>query len=160
MNKGSEYSTSYVEDNSHSIHFGMSATMCPMDDCQASPSKRFKGFGQRLKGVVVAALLFMSGSIVAQTGSTNIGVIPTPQQVVMGQGTVALGKSAPRRNFVESIEGASNQAQAYKIEIAPDGVRVWCVSNEGWGYAMKTLDQLKKIYKDNVPCMTITDWPA
>ena len=160
MNKGSEYSITYAEVDSHSIHFGMCATMCPMDDCQALPSKRFKGFGQRLKGVVVAALLFLSGSIVAQTGSTNIGVIPTPQQVVMGQGTVALGKSAPRRNFVESIEGASNQAQAYKIEIAPDGVRVWCVSNEGWGYAMKTLDQLKKIYKDNVPCMTITDWPA
>lgn len=102
----------------------------------------------------------MTFAATAQRESANIGVIPTPQRVEMGQGTVALGKSSPQRNFVEAIEGAQNQQQAYRVQISPEGVRVWCVSNQGWDYALKTLDQLKKIYGDRVPCMTITDWPA
>ena len=108
--------------------------------------------------IIFALLLGLSAS--AQKQITNIGVIPTPQQVVMGKGTVTLGKSSPIRSFVTEIEGAQNQRQAYRLEIAPTGVRVVCTSNEGWDYALRTLDQLKKIYHNEVPCMTITDWPA
>ena len=113
-----------------------------------------------MKRLSLIVMLLLSFSVTAQRETTNIGVIPTPQRVEIGQGTVTLGKSAPQRNFVEKIEGAQNQQQAYRIQITPEGVRVWCVSNQGWGYALKTLDQLKKIYGDRVPCMTIIDWPA
>ncbi|MBR3725846.1 MAG: hypothetical protein IKN11_10720, partial [Bacteroidales bacterium] len=113
-----------------------------------------------MKRLSLIVMLLLSFSVTAQRETTNIGVIPTPQRVEIGQGTVPLGKSAPQRNFVEKIEGAQNQQQAYRIQITPEGVRVWCVSNQGWGYALKTLDQLKKIYGDRVPCMTIIDWPA
>lgn len=112
-----------------------------------------------MKHTILIIMLAMAATAMAQKDPVNIGVIPTPQRVEMGQGYVDLGKH-PRRNFVDEIEGAQNQRQAYRIEIAPEGVTVWCVGNEGWGYALKTLDQLKKIYGDRVPCMTITDWPA
>ena len=112
-----------------------------------------------MKHTILIIMLAVAATAMAQKEPVNIGVIPTPQRVEMGQGYVELGKH-PRRNFVDEIEGAQNQRQAYRIEIAPEGVTVWCVGNEGWGYALKTLDQLKKIYGDRVPCMTITDWPA
>lgn len=112
-----------------------------------------------MKHTILIIMLAVAATAMVQKEPVNIGVIPTPQRVEMGQGYVELGKH-PRRNFVDEIEGAQNQRQAYRIEIAPEGVTVWCVGNEGWGYALKTLDQLKKIYGDRVPCMTITDWPA
>lgn len=112
-----------------------------------------------MKHTILIIMLAVAATAMAQKEPVNIGVIPTPQRVEMGQGYVELGKH-PRRNFVDEIEGAQNQRQAYRIEIAPEGVTVWCVGNEGWGYALKTLDQLKKIYGNRVPCMTITDWPA
>ena len=113
-----------------------------------------------MKRIIIIVALLLGFSAVAQRNNTNIGVIPTPQQVVMGSGTVSLGKSSPMRNFVTEIEGAQNQRQAYRLEITPTGVRVLCTSNEGWDYALRTLSQLKKIYRSEVPCMTITDWPA
>lgn len=113
-----------------------------------------------MKRIIIIVALLLGFSAVAQRNNTNIGVIPTPQQVVMGSGTVSLGKSSPIRNFVTEIEGAQNQRQAYRLEITPTGVRVQCTSNEGWDYALRTLSQLKKIYRNEVPCMTITDWPA
>jgi hypothetical protein len=113
-----------------------------------------------MKRIIIIVALLLGFSAVAQRNNTNIGVIPTPQQVVMGSGTVSLGKSSPMRNFVTEIEGAQNQRQAYQLEIKPTGVRVLCTSNEGWDYALRTLAQLKKIYNNEVPCMTITDWPA
>jgi hypothetical protein len=113
-----------------------------------------------MKKIIIIAVMMLGFSSMAQKNVTNIGVIPTPQQVAMGSGTVSLGKSSPIRNFVTEIEGAQNQRQAYRLEITPTGVRVQCTSNEGWDYALRTLAQLKKIYNNEVPCMTITDWPA
>ena len=113
-----------------------------------------------MKQGILLIMLAVAVTAVAQKEPVNIGVIPTPQRVEMGQGTLAAGSFTPQRNFVSEIEGAQNQHQAYRLQITPEGVTVTCVGNEGWGYALKTLDQLKKIYGDRVPCMTITDWPA
>ena len=113
-----------------------------------------------MKQGILLIMLAVAVTAVAQKEPVNIGVIPTPQRVEMGQGTLATGSFTPRRSFVSEIEGAQNQRQAYRLQITPEGVTVTCVGNEGWGYALKTLDQLKKIYGDRVPCMTITDWPA
>ena len=113
-----------------------------------------------MKQCVLLIMLAMAAVAVAQNEPVNIGVIPTPQRVEMGHGTVELSRQPPRRNFVDEIEGAQNQLQAYRITITTESVTVWCVGNEGWGYALKTLEQLRKIYGSRVPCMTITDWPA
>lgn len=108
--------------------------------------------------LILAILLGLTAS--AQNTFVNIGVIPTPQQVTMASGTFADNKAAPTRIFVSAIEGAQNQRQAYKLAIEPSGITIWYVSNEGWEYAMRTLDQLRLIYRGSIPCMTITDWPA
>ena len=113
-----------------------------------------------MKKIVFVLLLAALLPLSAQKNYVNIGVIPSPQRVEMGQGTLTATRFTPRRNFVEHIEGAQNQQQAYRLDITPDGVVVTCVANEGWGYALKTLDQLKKLYPAGIPCMTITDWPA
>ena len=112
------------------------------------------------KIIILFVSLLTASSVLAQNDVTNIGVIPTPQQVVMGSGSVAMGASAPRRLFVTEIAGAKNQRQAYRLVIAKEGISVECVSNEGWDYALRTIAQLRKIYRGEVPCMTITDWPA
>ena len=113
-----------------------------------------------MKRTVILMLLAFGLTTMAQNNMVNIGVIPTPQQVVMGNGTYNLSTINPPRNFVSEIDGAQNQRQAYRIEITLSGVKVYATSNEGWDYAIRTLTQLKKIYQGQVPCMTITDWPA
>lgn len=114
-----------------------------------------------MKRVLIMFMVVLGLTAVAQTKKTNIGVIPTPQQVTMQQGTVTVSKGTmPRRNFVFEIEGAANQRQAYVLTIAPEGITASCTSNEGYDNATKTLNQLRKIYNGNVPCMTIKDWPA
>ena len=92
--------------------------------------------------------------------STNIGVIPTPQQVVMGEGTLRARDIQPRQRRVDAIAGAENQQQAYRLEITRKGVTIHCVTAAGWQYGRLTLQQLQEIYPDGIPCMTITDWPA
>ena len=96
----------------------------------------------------------------AQQGYVNIGVVPSPQRVEMGSGTLANLRATPQRVFVERIEGAQNQMQAYRLVVSEQGVQIFCVGNEGWGYALKTLDQLRRLYPGGIPCMTVTDWPA
>ena len=113
-----------------------------------------------MKRIILLALLALALQPAAQSRYVNIGVIPSPQRVEMGQGTLAARSTTPRRHFVDHIDGAQNQKQAYRLDITPEGVTVTCVANEGYGYALKTLDQLKRLYPAGIPCMTITDWPA
>lgn len=113
-----------------------------------------------MKRILALLLLALSLNTMAQGDKVNIGIIPTPQKIEMGQGSYNLSTINPPRHFVSQIEGAQNQRQAYRIEISAAGVAVEATSNEGWDYAIRTLTQLKKIYNGLVPCMTITDWPA
>ena len=53
-----------------------------------------------MKQGVLLIMLAVAVTAVAQKEPVNIGVIPTPQQVEMGQGTLATGSLTPRRNFV------------------------------------------------------------
>ncbi len=113
-----------------------------------------------MKRIILLALVAFALPTLAQKNYVNIGVIPSPQRVEMGSGTLDNLRVTPIRNFVEHIAGAENQRQAYRLEITPTEVIVTAVSNEGWGYALKTLDQLKKLYPQGIPCMKVTDWPA
>jgi len=109
---------------------------------------------------VLLVLLLVCVHASAQQGYVNIGVVPSPQRVEMGSGTLANLRATPQRVFVERIEGAQNQMQAYRLVVSEQGVQIFCVGNEGWGYALKTLDQLRRLYPGGIPCMTVTDWPA
>ena len=57
-----------------------------------------------MKQGILLIMLAVAVTAVAQKEPVNIGVIPTPQRVEMGQGTLAAGSFTPRRNFVSEIE--------------------------------------------------------
>ena len=123
--------------------------------------------------------------------NTMNGVIPTPQQVVMGQGLCIIGNNPYYNDLedsaavahntkthkqsaangkpidiieyyrtVDTIDGAENQREAYRIEILPDRIIITSTTDEGRRWANQTLFQMRGHYHDSIPCMTVTDWPA
>ena len=61
---------------------------------------------------------------------------------------------------VDSIPGAKNQREAYRLVITPDSIIITTtgvISNET---AWTTLIQLERFWNFKIPCMEITDWPA
>lgn len=61
---------------------------------------------------------------------------------------------------VDRIEGAENQREAYRIEVLPDRIIITSTTDEGRRWANQTLFQMRGHYRDSIPCMTVTDWPA
>ena len=121
----------------------------------------------------------------------NIGVIPTPQQVVLGKGLCIIGSQAyyndledsayvarfPKQHqeqvtngqtspvikyyrTVDKIAGATNQQEAYRIDVLPDRIIITSTSDEGQKLAGMTLFMMRGHFHDSIPCMTVTDWPA
>ena len=103
----------------------------------------------------------------AQTPQTNLGVIPTPQQVTLSKDgkTCILDKAKMRELRVKWGRGESqphfdgNWSQSYRITIEPKKITIQYEGAAGLHYAHMTLNQLKELY-DTVPCCTILDWPA
>ncbi len=126
------------------------------------------------------AVLFIS--LTFSAAAQNIGVIPSPQKVDFTDGTCQFRqqifyvdelttprelKQMQKKGFliiytetVDSIPGAINQQQAYQLEIQPNEIYIRYCTEQGSDYADMTLYQLQKHYKGQIPCMTITDWPA
>lgn len=118
----------------------------------------------------------------------NTGLIPTPQKVERSEGqyncdidryngsTFYSGNYKPKDvrrarkagklviivHIVDSIEGARNQEQAYRLTIQPEQIDIDVTVPDGAGkhYACSTLRQLYQIWGPHIPCMRITDWPA
>lgn len=61
---------------------------------------------------------------------------------------------------VDSIQGALNQSQAYRIDIMPQQIILTSTSEQGELYAQSTLRKLFRRHLDSLPCMTIIDYPA
>ncbi len=61
---------------------------------------------------------------------------------------------------VDRIEGAENQREAYRIEVLTDRIIITSTTDEGRRWANQTLFQMRGHYRDSIPCMTVTDWPA
>lgn len=89
----------------------------------------------------------------------NLGVIPTPQQVEMRH-SVPCHPRKFREVKVDTLPVDANMEQAYQLVIEPKGITLKYTSEHGLQYAWLTLQQLKTIYGDELPCCTITDWPA
>ena len=106
----------------------------------------------------------------------NLGLIPTPQEVDMdANGRVCVWKKAKvkvlgvdnyeidilKNTYLRHVQ--ANVDQAYVLNIEPKRITIEYYNpngDEGLKYAYMTLDQMKRIYGDTLPCCIITDWPA
>lgn len=99
----------------------------------------------------------------AQESKFNTRLIPTPQQVVRTEGFCATSTSTVETLLVDSIAGAENQEQAYRMEITPNKIHIYYTSDKkdgGLYTAQDNLARLARLWNDSLPCMVITDWPA
>ena len=106
----------------------------------------------------------------------NLGLIPTPQEVEMdANGRVCVWKKAKvkevgvdnyeidilKNTYLRHVQ--ANVNQAYVLNIEPKRITIEYYNpngDEGLKYAYMTLEQMKRIYGDTLPCCTIIDWPA
>ena len=83
-------------------------------------------------------------------------LVPMPREMEMQSGF------CPADAVVETMRDASIPAEGYRLEIAPDGVRVASSDDDGAFYAGVTLSQLAECGVDgttNYPCCRIVDSP-
>ena len=119
-------------------------------------------------------ILILSVLICASTAfSQDLGIIPNPQQIEYQQGSFLwkadLSKNEKRikTEIVKDIPAKENKEQAYIINITPKKIILRAMTEQGLFYARQSLNQLVK-YQEvtlqkpefDIPCMTITDWPA
>ena len=120
-----------------------------------------------MKRIVIALLLAVALGAAAQN-QINLGLIPTPQEVTMAPGGKMCVLNKAKVKYQQVKWGRGEQAphfdgnwnQAYRLTIEPRKITINYEGVEGKQYALMTLEQLKIIYGDTIPCCTITDWPA
>lgn len=136
------------------------------------------------KNLLFLGLILLGLCAVAQEKMVNIGVIPMPQKVEMGQGGCKVKDKGLRLCWVDNekvvkkiikqgylpiiydevteVTGCPNQNEAYQIVIEPEKVTIRFSNLQAIHLAQATLSQLVYRYRNEpeVPCMTITDWPA
>ena len=85
---------------------------------------------------------------------------PQPKRVVAADGTCADARNVTVRSA--RIEDAPPElaAEAYRLEIAPEGVKIVASDPRGERYARATLAQLVKLAEGPLPCGTLVDWPT
>lgn len=128
-----------------------------------------------MRRILVLVMMAVAMTAAAQE-QINLGVIPTPQEVDMdANGRVCVWKKAKVKEVgVDNYEidilkntylrhVPANVDQAYVLNIEPKRITIEYYNpngDEGLKYAYMTLEQMKRIYGDTLPCCTITDWPA
>ena len=111
-----------------------------------------------MKRIVVVLLLALGVSAMAQE-NISLGVIPTPQRVEMHHSSPCHPRKF-REVKVDALPVDANMEQAYQLIIEPKGITLKYTSEHGLQYGRLTLQQLRTIYGNELPCCTITDWPA
>ncbi|MCQ2306163.1 MAG: family 20 glycosylhydrolase [Bacteroidales bacterium] len=105
--------------------------------------------------------------------SQETGIIPKPQQVEYQRGTFSWSSDSLKNEknikakLVRHIPAKENESQAYVIKITPKKIFLQATTGQGLFYARQSLNQIVK-YQNvttgktefEIPCMTITDWPA
>ena len=112
-----------------------------------------------MKRIVVVLLLAVALGAAAQE-QVNLGLIPTPQQVVSGEWKVVSGKWKLKELRVDTLPVSCNLDQAYQLVVERRKVTLRYVGEEGLRNGRLTLAQLQQLYGDAIPCCTVTDWPA
>ena len=121
-----------------------------------------------MKRIAIVLLMVVGLSSSAQEKQVNLGLIPTPQMVEMDKDSKVCVVNKAKVKYLPTIWGRGEQAphfdgnwkQAYRLTIEPRKITINYEGGEGKRYALMTLEQLKHIYGDTIPCCTITDWPA
>ena len=117
-----------------------------------------------MKRTAFLFLIALATAVAAQERQRNLGLIPTPQRVEMGNGycSRSVMQKMPRTEYVDTLPAEANLNQAYQLTIGKKSITIRCIKGgEGERYALMTLAQLEQIHgSDSVPCCTITDWPA
>ena len=104
----------------------------------------------------------MSVLVLIAAAAVFDGLLPTPANVALGEGTADEAALA-RVRFVAADIGAPAEMreESYRLEIGRDGVTVTSPSAGGRRHALTTLAQLKALASGGeLPAATITDWPA
>ena len=85
---------------------------------------------------------------------------PQPKRVVAADGVCADVSKVTVKSAKVDDAPADFAAEAYRLEIAPEGVTMVASNPRGERYARATLAQLVKLSDGKVPCGTVVDWPA
>ena len=110
------------------------------------------------RSLIILFLAFCCPSFCQQ--QPNLGLIPTPQKVELLQGSCNATKAKIKEQKVSQLPVDANPDQAYKLVIEPKSITIQYIDNAGLQNANLTLNQLRQLYGDNLPCLSITDWPA
>ncbi|MCM1028289.1 MAG: family 20 glycosylhydrolase [Pseudoflavonifractor sp.] len=144
-----------------------------------------------MKKFILAAVAAAAVSLSAMATVENI--MPRPQRVETGSGSLSLGSSAKVTDptntpaLIRALEeagvksGASGfsvsvttgsvagaydyelkdyEAEAYRLEVTPQGIAITAPTRTGVIRASQTLAQLAQDCNGSIPSVTITDWPA
>lgn len=118
----------------------------------------------RKKSFLFFLLLSGIGFLCAQ----NAGIIPTPKQVEMHDGTYLINEnqacSVQKRLVVPFVD--TNPEQAYILQVTPEGIRIEASSEAGLFYGEQSLKQMMRYFKAQrrdgtiaLPCCKIVDFP-
>lgn len=119
------------------------------------------------------ALTFLICLFATIAFTQETGIIPKPQQVEYQKGCFSWSSDSLKNErriktkIVRNISAKENEDQAYVIKISPRKISLQATTEQGLFYARQSLNQIIK-YQNvvtnesefEIPCMTITDWPA
>ncbi|MBP9994008.1 MAG: family 20 glycosylhydrolase [bacterium] len=119
------------------------------------------------------ALTFLICLFATIAFTQETGIIPKPQQVEYQKGCFSWSSDSLKNEkriktkIVRNISAKENEDQAYVIKISPSKISLQATTEQGLFYARQSLNQIIK-YQNvvtnesefEIPCMTITDWPA
>lgn len=121
------------------------------------------------KSIIAIIILFIGLNMFSQ----ETGIIPKPQQVEYKKGVFSWSSDSLKNEkriktkIVRSISAKENESQAYIIKITPRKIELRATTEQGLFYARQSLNQIIKYQRITtnksdfeIPCMTVTDWPA
>lgn len=114
------------------------------------------------KTALMTGLSVLIGLVVAVAqASVYDELMPMPRLAVDLGGCVELAALSSPEVVLGSVAGAPSNvvAQAYSLELLRDKVRIVAGGAAGERWARVTLDQLRKLSDDRVPCGRVVDWP-
>ena len=88
-------------------------------------------------------------------------IMPKPREVALSSGAAKPDAAVMVKRGAVAAAPEAVRDQAYRLDIAPDGITITAAGVTGERYARATLDQLRKLSGGSpLPACTITDWPA
>ncbi len=115
-----------------------------------------------MKQLLLILLTMICGMVsLAATTPCPLSLLPMPQKCHL-TGRMVDGRKSVVERYVDKVEGARFQEEAYHISITSKTILLEATTPKGMYWARQTLEQLKttKNKKTCLPQGEITDWPA